>query len=395
MSTLAWILVALPVVVAFYAYVGYPIGLWMVAGAAKEGKRLDPGHLPTVSIVIPAYNEERQIRGAIEALLAQDYPAASRQILILSDASTDRTDEIVGEYASRGVELLRMKTRSGKTVAENASCDQLRGGIVVNSDASIRFYPQTVRRLVEAMADPNVGVASGRDVSIAPSDARTNATEAGYVGYEMWLRSLETRAGGIIGASGSGYAIRAALHKIPIKSDLSRDFSAALTARRHGYRAVSVDTALCAVPRTVSVRQEYRRKVRTISRGIETLYHNRQLLDPIQYGSFAWKLFSHKVTRWLLPITAVLGLVGVAILARSTWWAGAVLGAIAAGGAAAAVGVLWPVKRPMPRIISIAAFGCAANVAVLNAVWRFIVGHEDHIWEPTRRPDPAAGNSGP
>ena len=89
-------------------------------------------HFPSVSIVVPAYNEEAQIRGAIEALIGQDYPADRRQILILSDASTDRTDEIVREYEADGVELLRMPVRGGKTAAENASVALLRGEIIIN-----------------------------------------------------------------------------------------------------------------------------------------------------------------------------------------------------------------------------------------------------------------------
>ena len=117
MHTLAWILVALPVAVALYAYLGYPLLFWLVARARPRPEGAAPGEWPMVSIVIPAYNEERQIRGSIEALLAQDYPPDRRQIVILSDASTDRTDEIVAEYASRGVELLRMPVRSGKTAA--------------------------------------------------------------------------------------------------------------------------------------------------------------------------------------------------------------------------------------------------------------------------------------
>src|SRR5205823_6655702 len=138
--------------------------------------------LPLVSIVVPAYNEEAQIRGAIEALIAQDYPASRRQILILSDASTDRTDEIVSSYAVNGVELLRMPERSGKTAAENASCALLRGDIIINTDASIRLHPSCVRRLVEAMADERVGVASSRDVSVSRESGSANAAEAGYVG---------------------------------------------------------------------------------------------------------------------------------------------------------------------------------------------------------------------
>jgi hypothetical protein len=144
-----------------------------------------------------------------------------------------------------------------------------------------------VRRLVEAMGDPAVGVASSRDVSVTRDTQQGNATEAVYVGYEMSIRALETRTGGIVGASGSGYAMRAELHRLPVRADLSRDFSAAPTARTHGYMAVSVDDALCYVPRTTSLRAEYRRKVRTIARGVETLVHNRHLLNPARDGAFA------------------------------------------------------------------------------------------------------------
>ena len=107
-------------------------------------------------------------------------------------------------------------------------------------------------------------------MSVAAYEESRNATERPATwDYEMQLRAMETRAGGIVGASGSGYAIRTSLHLIPIREDLSRDFSAALTARLHGFRAVSVDQALCAVPRTASLSREYRRKVRTICRGIK------------------------------------------------------------------------------------------------------------------------------
>lgn len=385
MDILGWILLGLPVVVVLYAYLVYPVALRLLARAA--GPALDGRtDLPSVSIVIPAYNEEAQIRGAIEALIAQDYPASLRQVLILSDASTDRTDEIVKEYADRGVELLRMPMRGGKTAAENASCALLRGEIVINTDSSIRLHPLAVRRLVEAMNDPQVGVASSRDLSVNHEGAGANAAEAGYVGYEMRIRALETRTGGIVGASGSGYAIRAALHRLPVRDDLSRDFSAALTARTHGYSAVSVDDALCYVPRTASLRAEYRRKVRTISRGLETLIHNRHLLNPVRFGLFSWKLFSHKICRWLVPASAFPGVIGLALLAPHHAWAIGLLVAVAAVGIVAGVGALWPADRPMPRLLSIVTFATSANIAVVHSLLRVVFGHEDHLWEPTRRP---------
>lgn len=380
-----YILVAIPIAIGIYAYLGYPFILWIVARSrVPQSPRRAPS-LPVVSVVVPAYNEEKQIAGAIEALLAQDYPRELLQILILSDASTDATDEIVRGYAPRGVELLRMSERGGKTKAENASCARLRGSLVVNTDSSIRLHPAAVRELVAHMADPGVGVASGRDVSIAALEDGSNLTEAGYVGYEMAIRALETRTGGIVGASGSCYAIRMDLHRIPIRDDLSRDFSAALTAREHGYAAVSVDSAICYVARTSSLQREYRRKVRTITRGMNTLYARRALLDLATYGTFAWKLFSHKICRWALPVTMIPGVIGLLLLAPSHLWATVAVIAVVVVAVLAATGALWHPDKPLPRLISIAAFGTAANLAVVHAFWRIVGGHRDHLWEPTRR----------
>jgi glycosyltransferase involved in cell wall biosynthesis len=381
----ALVLVALPIFVAVYSYVGYPALLWFLSRHRKPMIVKGPVGIPNVSVVIPAYNEERQIGGAIEAVLKQDFPSDRLQILVVSDASTDGTDQIVQTYAGRGVELLRMPERSGKTRAENVACAHLRGEIVVNTDASVRLHPATIKELIRRMDDLSIGVVSSRDVSLSVIDEGANVTEAGYVNYEMRIRDLETLTGGIVGASGSCYAIRANLHKIPIRDDLSRDFSAALTAKQHGLRAVSAFDAICFIPRTGSLQREYRRKVRTISRGIDTLFSRRELLDPTRYGLFAWKLFSHKVCRWLLPVSAVFGIVGLLLLANSLLWARLILAAAGALAIIALVGALWPSNRPMPRLVSLVAFGVAANLAVLNALWRVVVGHNDHVWEPTRR----------
>ncbi|HEX8906293.1 MAG TPA: glycosyltransferase, partial [Longimicrobiaceae bacterium] len=311
MITLAWILAALPVALALYAYALYPLGLRLLA--AIRGPQPQPAEMaewPLVSVCLAAYNEEAQIAGALDAVLAMEYPRDRLQVLVVSDASTDRTDEIVRGYADRGVELLRLRERSGKTGAENTAAAHLRGDIVLNTDASVRAHPGALKALVRRFADPRVGVASGRDVSVEVHEECANAAEAGYVGYEMGIRALETRLGGIVGASGCLYAMRSHLHRLPFPNNLSRDFASALTARRNGYCAVSADDALCYVPRTPSLRREYRRKVRTINRGLETLLSRRDLLNPLRHGGFAVKLWSHKLARWAVPPAAVLGAAG-------------------------------------------------------------------------------------
>src|SRR6185312_14153402 len=108
---------------------------------------------------------------------------------------------------------------------------------------------------------------------------------------------------------------------------------------------------ICYVPRTTSLRAEYRRKVRTIARGIETLLSKRSLLDPTQYGSFSWKLLSHKVCRWLVPTFALPGLLGLAMLAPVHEWARLLLWMAAAGIAAVIAGAMWPANRAMPRLL--------------------------------------------
>src|SRR5690606_11851057 len=234
-------------------------------------------------------------------------------------------------------------------------------------------------------ADPQVGLASGRDVSVTKVNGELNAGESAYVGYEMWLRSVETDLAGIVGASGCFYAIRRDLHQHDLPAGLSRDFAAALVTHEHGYRAVSVNEAVCFVPRVPSLHREYRRKVRTITRGMQTLHFKRHLLNPLQHGLFAWMLFSHKVARWLAPWAVVLGLVGLLGLATVSPLARLGLAAAALLGVLALIGWRWPEGKRPPRLFSMPAFLVAGNVAVLHATINAMRGQMNAVWEPTRR----------
>lgn len=375
-----------PLLLVAYAYAGYPALLWIAS--RLRGSRAMPAdqtEWPKISITVPVYNEELQIRGVIEGLLKLDYPADRRQILVVSDASTDRTDEIVGEYAGHGVELLRLPTRGGKGEAERAAARVVTGEIVVNTDASIRIQPDSLKRLIAHFADPAVGLASGRDVSVSRLEQDGNAGESGYVGYEMWVRRLETELGGIVGASGCFYAIRAELHRKPLPPALSRDFASALITRENGFRAISADQATCLVPRTGSLHREYRRKVRTIARGMQTLSHKRQLLNPFRYGAFAWMLFSHKVCRWLVPWAIIPAIFGLLLASRGSAFAAVLLGGAICGVIVAAIGWRLAERRPLPRLVSLPTYIAAGNVAAIHASLRAAKGAELGVWEPTRR----------
>jgi len=386
MLILSIALLMMPVAVFGYAYVGYPALLWLLARRRENLVPLgEPNEWPTVTITVPVYNEERSLARKLDELLAQDYPADRRHILVISDASSDNTDEIARAYAAKGVELLRLPTRGGKSAAENAAGALIRGEIVVNSDASVRIPPDALKALVRAFADSTVGVASGRDVSVGNVSIEQNGGEQGYVGYEMWIRALETRVHSIVGASGCFYGIRASIYDSEFPAELSRDFASALIAKKHGYRAVSVEDALCYVPRAVSLRAEFRRKVRTMARGLETLWQWRRFLNPVTYGSFAFMLWSHKLARWMFYLTLPLAALGLAMLSIVYPLAVILLALVAAGLAVGFLGIYWPWARRAPRLISLSGFIVAANVAGILAWIKLLRREQNALWEPTRR----------
>jgi len=340
MIVLGALVLVIPLVLLGYSYIGYPLLLVLLGRVrqAREPATADPAAWPMISIALPAYNEEGSIASTLEALLQLDYPPERRQIVVVSDASTDRTDEIVGQFKDRGIELLRQPARSGKTAAENAVFPRLRGEIIVNTDATIRILPHSLKPLIRAFQDPSIGVASGRDVSVGDLTAERNWAESGYVGYEMWVRDLETRVGSIVGASGCYYGIRREIVDSQFPEELSRDFASALLAREHGMRSVSVPNAICLVPR---------------ARGLETLWYKRHLLNPLRYGGFAWMLWSHKLVRWMSFPTLVLLPAGLVLLSLRTHHGLLGIMLVLVGLVMGVVGVRWPSGRAVPRAFAL------------------------------------------
>lgn len=365
--------------VVAYAYILYPVALLILRAIRPQssGAESGPQALPSLTVTLSAYNAASTIGPVLEALLATEYPPRLRQILVVSDGSTDGTDDLVRAFAPRGVQLLRVEGRLGKTECENHALARLQGEIIVNTDASVILHPASLQRLVLAMADPDVGVASGRDVSVAWASNAQRSGESSYVGYEMWVRALESQTGGIVGASGCLYAVRAELHERVLPGALSRDFASVLWARMHGLRAVSVHDAFCYVPGAAGRQVEYRRKIRTMSRGLQTLFAHRQLLIPLHYGVFAWKLWSHKLLRWLAPIAIVVAAIALVTLG---------LGVLVLSGLIIGIlGWAWPEHRPAPRILLRAGYLVASIWAGLMAWKQALVGGAVPVWEPTPR----------
>ncbi len=387
LEILGWVLIAAPVVLGGYAFIGYPGIVWLWSRLRPAyALSPDPAEWPEISILIVAYNEERRLRRTLEHALATDYPADRLNVLVVSDASSDGTDDLVLTYGDPRVRLLRMPERSGKPAGENAAGTMLRGDIVVSIDASILIPRDSLKPLIRALLDPSVGLASGRDISVGDEAREGNKAESSYVGLEMTLRHLETRVHSIVGASGCFYANRRHLQQVQLPNELARDFAAASVARAHGYRAVSVDEATCLVPRTPTLKAELRRKSRTMGRGLDTLVYLRGMMNPFKYGSYAFMMVSHKLVRWLL-FPALLGwLIGPLLVARAAPWALLLSLGMIVGLVVARLVISWPDDRRLPRMIALPGYVFISIVAGWMAWLHLLRNEKSAMWEPTQRP---------
>jgi cellulose synthase/poly-beta-1,6-N-acetylglucosamine synthase-like glycosyltransferase len=386
MNLLIGALVAAPVVAVLYAYIGYPLVLWII-GSIRPPRRVVQSagmQLPYVTITMPIYNSVASVRHTLERLLEVDFPKDRLQLLVISDASTDGTDDVVREFATRGVELIRLPERLGKTYAENLAVSVARGEIIVNVDATVLVPAGSLRPLVEAFDDPTVGVASGRDVSVGAADGVATNPDSSYVRYEMWIRDLETAVGSIVGASGCFYGFRRCIHERALPPQFSWDFASALIARKQGYRAISVPAAVCIVPRTPEVRTELRRKVRTMARGLGTLFYLRDLMNPIRYGGFALMLISHKLFRWLPYLLSPVAIIALAVLAAHSTTARILTALLVIGIVVGTVGARTRDASPS-KPIALAGFVLASLVAGFLAWWELFRRAQMATWDPTPR----------
>ena len=375
MKILFWVAASLVV----YTYFGYPLVLWAFA-RVRSRRVLRKEIFPSVSIIVAARNEADKIRQKIDHTLALDYPGERLEILVASDASDDATDEIVKEYAARGVQLVRAPQRKGKEHVQGLAVSLAKGDILVFTDAATLLEPGALRRLVANFADPTVGAVSTEDLIV---DAHGNPTAEGlYVKYEMWVRRLEGRFHSLVGLSGSCFAIRKELCS-DWSASLASDFMGALRAARRGYRSIADPSALGRFVALASPQDEMRRKIRTFLRGITVLMANLDLLNPFRHGRFAFQLASHKLLRFLAPFLLLATLISSGLLSREplyglSFWAQTGFYLLAAAG-----GVVTTLQQS--RVVRTAYFFTMVQWAMLTAWGRYALGHQQVTWEPSRR----------
>jgi hypothetical protein len=366
---------ALGAVVLAATWLGYPLWLHSVARANPPQPRppLRPGW-PTVTIVLVVRDAEQTIRGLLENLLAVDYPAPLRRILVVANGPADFTAAIAGLYANRGVDVLKIeRPYAVAAAAENHARRYIDSELAVVVHPSAQLEASALRALVAPFADPTVGVVYGHEVAARVTDeGGMHIDRPPLAGFEAWLRDHESRVFGTVSARRSLYAMRTALYRNPIAALCSPDFAPILAARERGFRAVYAPDAEVVMLGDRSPRGHYAQMTRAITRDATTLFAKPHLLNPRRYGAFAWILLGHKLGRWLSPWALACIVASLLVLATQEPWARMVV-AVGAALALDAV-IMWDrrVASGWGRVVAFPGRVAASSVATAHAVVRAV-----------------------
>lgn len=266
--------------------------------------KLDRSKLPSVSLIISAYNEEGVIEEKLLNSIKLRYPKEKLEIIVVSDGSTDRTDEIVKKFFNKGVTLIRVEGRQGKTACQNIAVEKAKGEIIVFSDANTIYEEKAIEMLITPLVlYPDVGCVSGKLTYISKSAIRK---EGLYWRYELLLKRLESSFYSEMGVNGAIYALRKADY-ISLKSDLISDFVEPLEILRVRKKV----TKHCDFAEgyeyepSEDIKASLSRKRRIFVRAMRGLLYERELLNPIKYPAVSFELISHRVLRWIAPIVGI------------------------------------------------------------------------------------------
>lgn len=363
---------------AFIAYTvaGYPLILgWLSRRFARPiEKRFEP---TTVSFVIAVHNGANFLADKLRSILDLDYPRELMEIVVVSDASTDATDDIARGFGGDGVKLIRV-SRGGKPAALNIAVPETSGAILILTDVRQTLEPGSLRQMIACFGDPSVGVVSGDLV------VRTGNIEQANVGlywrYERWIRKQLGRLDSMMGATGPFYGIRRSLFRPMPKDLLLDDMYVPLGAFFLGYRLI-VEEQARAFDYPTGVETEFRRKVRTLAGNYQLLRYFPELLTPRNRMLFHY--LSYKVARLLLP-WAVLALLGVSFGLPSPGREAALavqalFYVLALTDVFAGPGTLWKrISSPARTVVSLlAATACAVAIFFVPA---------RKLWKPTQIP---------
>lgn len=366
----------------FYVYVGYPLLVWLVGALRPRAVKKNKIE-PTVTILITAYNEENAIRGKLENTLQIDYPKGKLEILVASDGSTDKTDEIVKEFAAQGLKLFRQDGRVGKTFTQNKAVEQAKGEIILFSDATTFYKKDVLKAILPNFADESIGCVAGKLIYVDETESGVGKGAKSYWNYETFIKESESRACSLIGASGCLYAVRKSAYQ-PMYAEACSDFLICTVVYRQGLRSVYEPEAVCTEETNRHTKNEFQMRVRVILQTFTDLWRNREMLNPFRSGFYAIELISHKVLRYAVPLFLLLIFITSVIL---DFYSNIFIGFFAVQVLfyfAAFIAWLFERKGKKLGVLAIPLYFVLANLASAIGFYKFLRGERFASWETIR-----------
>ncbi len=367
-------------------YVVYPVVLAILTKLYRRPSVAGES-TPSVTFVISAYNEAGIIREKLENTLKLDYPREQLDIVVVSDASDDGTDEIVRSFEDRGVRLWRQEPRGGKSRGLSAFVPQANSDITLFSDANSMYEPDAMRLLTRHFADATVGYVVGRQEYKNDEESAVGASEGLYWRYELFIKQCESSVGSVVGADGAIYAIRTPLFS-PLRDDDINDLVNPLQIVSQGYRGVFEHRAVCYESTAEDYAGEFRRKVRIVNRSFRGLLRVPTAMNPFRVGRFALQVIVHKLIRWFVPFL-LLGILATNVT-LAVWgnlpFYQLTLGVQVAFYTTALLHFMPGTKRL--RVVHFAFYFCMVNLAAALGILSFVGRRRFTTWNP-ERPQPS------
>jgi cellulose synthase/poly-beta-1,6-N-acetylglucosamine synthase-like glycosyltransferase len=362
----------------------YPLLMWVVC----RGRRRAPARLddpPQVSLIVAAYNEEIVLEAKIENSLRLDYPPERLEIIIASGGSTDSTLEIARRYESRGVRALDLPAKRGKASAVNDAAAVSAGAVLCLSDANVMLRPDALQKLVAPLADARIGAVTA-DVRLESDQSDFGAGESLYYKLERAVQLGESRFGSVMGVDGGLYVIRRELFQ-PLAADtILDDFVTSMNVSRQHRRIVYEPDAIATENGTPSWKDEFRRRVRVMVGAVQSI--KRGKWPPLSRPVEVWQYLSHKLLRWVQPVSLLL------LLVSSGWlWSAGPLYKVILGVQLAfyviAVAALVSPRLRNTRIGGVPFYFTMSHAAMLIGLVKGLITRPSGVW--TRTPRIASG----
>jgi len=304
-----WLLIGLLI----YSYFGYTIIVLIISIAKRffsprKGSEKHPSIdlLPDVTIVIAAYNEEKNIDEKVQNTLQQDYPQDKIVQIWVNDSSSDRTKDLLTQYSN--IILLNQPERQGKVAAINFALQYVKTPITIFSDANAMLSANAIKKIVEPFSNSKVGCVAGEKRILMNAIENAAATGEGiYWKYESFIKQIESTCGSALSATGELYAIRTELFEKVANDTILDDFFISTHVVKKGYLVKYIPDAYACEKASANINEEKKRKVRIAAGSFQALFRNLELLNPFKYPMFSFQFLSHKILRWfVLPISLIL-----------------------------------------------------------------------------------------